>query len=296
MLEYVSGHLPIIPAAKHHFKQTLAKRHSYCGKKGIKYAHLVAPDKHVVLHRHFPYEIRQHVGREFLDHCGDFMIYPAERMSQLATSPYWKTDTHWNLEGLIHFVSEILLSLGIFDQASKEHLSSLAKTAERLSGFCGDLGVKLDHRPTEDGWIYSEREHVVSLSSRTIGNNGSMKILLNKDLTEKRIVVFGDSFVYWTLPILAESFSEVLFIRTSYFHREICEMFKPDFAVSQNAERYLPNMSTDEKAPLALLFAGTLGKREDPAPEFYRTLNALLQYGSPVYDDFKSRFREGKEP
>jgi hypothetical protein len=78
------------------------------------------------------------------------------------------------------------------------------------------------------------------------GNGGRVTIQYSLDcITQKRLLIFGDSFFYAALHLLAPFFKEILFIRTPFFYKELVKLFKPDIIFSVNAERYLQSTPYD---------------------------------------------------
>lgn len=129
-----------------------------------------------------------------------------------------------------------------------------------------DLGAKVDpvveenvyfHELTENvkySWknelvLYTEKS---SLDNDTGLHQGSSVLFKNSNPhIDKRVVVFGDSFSEYRphllTAILAETFSEVLFIWSLSLDFDLIKKFGPDICISESAERFMPHYVPDDK-------------------------------------------------
>ena len=129
VLLYILAEKPILPGIKNIFKSNLEKRFAYCGQKGIRYQHLVCPDKHSVVQESFPYPIKVEVGSSFYDYCGGQFCYPLDALRASHIPTYLKTDTHWTVEGQLIFIRELLRSIDCLEEVIDYDLEGMRKHA-----------------------------------------------------------------------------------------------------------------------------------------------------------------------
>jgi hypothetical protein len=169
------------------------------------------------------------------------------------------------------------------------HIASLLTKINQESRVSGDLGSKLT--PAVSSLELSMRytwaaEH---LSNNYLGNNGIADIWTSQiALFNKRIIVFGDSFLRAMGPILSFFFKEILFLRTPYFHTEMVEQMQPDYILTGNVERYLTNVLSDQDRPPFFLFPYLQEPKSDyqPPADFVAALSAILSYPRRRYSTF----------
>src|SRR5262249_32802344 len=119
------------------------------------------------------------------------------------------------------------------------------------------------------------------------GNNGIIDIIFrNEPYYQKRLLVFGDSFGRGLAAVLSHFFSETIFLRTPFFHREIFEQIGPDYVITQNVERYLSFCQADDMRPSFFMYP-YLGKGVyAPTREFCEAFSAVLSYPRRPYLEF----------
>jgi hypothetical protein len=292
VLAYTTGEQPIPDKAVAHFVENITRRKQFAHERGIPYCHLVCPDKHNVISDHFPFPIKVRLGEHFQARCPVKFIYPVSELRQAAgSSAYFKTDTHWTYDGCVAIVKVLTSGLGIGEQEIQQGIERLSGCLQTIEKFSGDLGNKLEPRVFEVGRRAVDPTHTNFFSNRVAGSNGTITIAINEHAPrDRRLLIFGDSFVLQCLGMLSLFFSEILFIRSPYMHFEIVDAFKPSHMLSANAERYLTGTPSDKGAPLALLMASLEGKTMDPTPQYYEALDAALQPGSIRSRVFWSKF------
>ena len=283
VLEYVTGVRPLNPRSLIHFSKNLISRKAAADSMGIPYCHIVCPDKHSVLREDFPHDIVETLGDRFQRESGVPFLYPVDALRDIpGGGSYWKTDTHWTVQGQLVAVRTVMRELGFESAHIEDRLDAVLAACTTRMNYTGDLGVKLDPRPVESGLVYERPHHMHFSTNGLVGNNGTINVIHNPRADRGRLLVFGDSFVMSCLDVFAEFFQMVLLVRSPYFHPEIMHMFEPTHMVSANAERYLSGVPIDAGAPVALLMAPMSGKDSKPTVGFYETLNAALRPASPL--------------
>jgi SAM-dependent methyltransferase len=153
---------------------------------------------------------------------------------------------------------------------------------------CGDLGSKLD--PPVDSletFALTNWKKFYFRNDIPGGNNGGVDIYFSPQaLFAKRLLWFGDSFGRETVRFLSYFFSEILFLRTPFYHNDIVEQMCPDLIISSNVERYLASVVPDENRPLFFMYPFLTGRRYEPSSDFAEAFSAILSYPRPNYKTF----------
>jgi hypothetical protein len=171
---------------------------------------------------------------------------------------YLKTDSHWSHLGAFSAYQMLCCQLGI--QARADLLRRGFTEGEVLF----DLGAKLPDRPKERARFYAFRreaeivnEHgLVAYKRRTgrlndIGLHvGSFIHFRNEGATvAKKAVLFGDSFSEYRdhllTGLLAETFSELIFVWSASIDYEVVRRHAPDVVICAITERFMRSVPDD---------------------------------------------------
>ena len=162
--------------------------------------------------------------------------------------------------------------------------------------WSGDLGSKLDP-PREETKAFLKIPRSIKLVSNqiTYGNDGICDIYINSDhiADGPRALIFGDSFARGLAPMLSRMFGMVIFCRSRYVHDEIVRGFKPQLVISQNAERYLANVTHDDLRPPFLLYPSL---RAEPVPipnQFSKLMAICMAVGRPPFHRLIEQVQQG---
>ena len=285
-LDYATGAREISGDAIKRFSSNILRRAEYAKHRSISYAHVIFPDKQSVVTEEYITDSPICLGEEHLrasPHLHDHVCYPRELLKNAGNASFLRTDTHMSDYGTVVAVSSIVQSLVNEDQAeSKKHLLGLI-TQE--IDHIGDLGRKLTPE-------IGSREKFIRLffdGFRTHNNykgrnNGIVDIRISrKALYDKRVLFFGDSFGREAAKILSYYFKEVTFLRTPFFHPEICDMVAPDILITQNVERYLHVCADDETRPSFFMYPHFVEMPYQPSVEFAKAFSAILSYPREPY-------------
>jgi hypothetical protein len=291
VVEHLTGAIEISEESVANFERNLAARSKYCADRDIDYRHVIFPDKATALRSEFPYA----VVRSFTDRYRSVFNSEVLDLEPVLSRPaaFLRTDTHLSFDGMVESTIAIAESLLEFDvDRAREDLYALRGPAME---YAGDLGRKLTPPRTETHYRISGR-HARRFDNRIGANDGHCIVSFNlrpvDNLPRKRLLIFGDSFLELSLPLLAYFYSEIFWCRSRFFHREIVDMFQPDQLITESAERYFSSVRADDVAPRFLLYYGIRGLEHSDDVSFYRAANAVLNYGNRQYDDFVSSLRE----
>ncbi len=287
VLEYITGKRSVSEASFEAFDSNLRTRKQLATESGARYAHLVAPDKHSVYRNKFPLADIRIIGDLYRQRTETPFLFPVERLQALAPVPaYGRTDTHWTLHGRIAIVEELMQALGLPEGRIEKRcglLRSRIRPAE--AEIVGDLGGRFTPPRTEPTDLFKPNWKIHRFSNRVSkGTQGQVILCVSgHPLAEGRLVIFGDSFLAQTLPLLTVFFKDVLFCRTPYYHREIVLGAQPDYIVSENVERYLGHVESDANAPPMLLMAPMHGRPTDYQSADAKALGAVLAGRGTLY-------------
>lgn len=280
VLEYITGKRSVSEESFAAFEDNLRTRSRLAAEAGARYVHLVAPDKHTVYRNKFPLTDIRIIGDLYRERVETPFLFPVERLQALApVAAYGRTDTHWTIHGRLAVVAELMRALGLpIGRVEKRCALLRSRIRPADAEIVGDLGGRFTPPRTEPTDLFKPNWKFHRFSNRVSkGNQGQVILFISSHpLAEGRLVIFGDSFLAQTLPLLTIFFKDVLFCRTPYYHREIILGARPDYIVTQNVERYLGHVEGDANAPPMLLMAPMRGRAIDYRIGDVKALGAVL--------------------
>jgi hypothetical protein len=240
---------------KAQWRETLAGRVEVSERLGVVWSCLVAPDKESVYPEHLPAEIvpaERRPVHEFLEtaaEAGAPVAYALDWLERAKRGPelYAKTDTHWNYRG------SYVAYRAFCDLVARQGLEVDVVGEERLrwreEEYEGDLGGKV--LPAPQVGVMTEVD-VAEPEARLAFDSGVVNhgwvVRFEKAAAGRTCVLFGESFAYFLLPYLKETFERLVFVHTSMFIPEIVEREKADVVLSLPLERFLIRPPDDEDA------------------------------------------------
>jgi hypothetical protein len=286
------------------FWANIQRRKAQLERRGIHFAHLIAPDKHSVCQEVFPVEVMACLGDEYLkaapvEALRSWVTYPRQLLADNFRQNCYRVDTHYRPSGTLLMIRELLRI------ACGQEAINLIPDADQLqftsqSNWSGDLGSKLSPTRYEDCERIVLPGSISCYSNRLAGgNNGIIDLYINRAYIAAgtkpsglgRVLVSGDSFgrdIARTLSMISQ---EVLFVRTPFLHVELVDAMKPDVVFTQNAERYLSGVSSDEARPVFFLYPFFKQNEYVVDVEMAYALSAVLSYGRPPYEAFLEEIR-----
>jgi alginate O-acetyltransferase complex protein AlgJ len=241
----------------------LQDRNSRAEKIGARYCHVIAPEKLSVYPEYYDGDLTHFssapsqtlLAAEIDSGCPHVLVDIVSVLNaskSLERQHYFKTDTHWNADAVDVVAASICAKLGV---PYGDNFST-RKVGE--ANLVLDLGGKCTPIVTEDWWMRTESgrltrswaNKMVSYKEENGLENeaglhvGSAVSYTNSDsVVDARILVFGDSFCdyrdHLLFGALAENFREAHFVWTSQFDWTFIESLKPDYIVSELAERFM---------------------------------------------------------
>ena len=299
VVDYSTGRLLVEAAVVEVFRANIEARAAYAKRSGATYLHVIFPDKQSVIPDRFVVPNPVRLGVEYLDRIGavrEHVFYPLDLLRSSDRSPFLKTDTHLSHFGTIKVVHRIAECLTGLDFAGD--LAPLLAMLTLHRGHVGDLGIKLEP-PHEANEVFARVgwRRLFFHNGIPGGNNGNVDIYFSPGARfDKRLLWFGDSFGRDAVNFLSYFFSEILFLRTPFFHPEFVDQMQPDFVVSENVERYLASCVPDERRPLFHMFPFLNNRTYHADRVFAEAFSAILSYPRPPYFEFLVKLRSALRP
>jgi hypothetical protein len=267
-----------------HFFENIERRKAHCSARGIEYFHVVFPSKPVIATDKLPAPYRDQVRSLFLSRylatrpAGqeviDRLLYPREVLKAAgATDRVFRVlDTHMTDQGNFVVADLLLRQLGLGYDPDRY----FTRHTEALSG---DLATMLDSPVRLPEQRLKDRTAPLYFDNRPFlsGNTNNVTVIHNRAaLTQRRLLVFGDSFIKDGLRFYAPVFKDILFVRSTTFHTDLVELCAPDVVLTSNAERYLSSVGNDLSAPSLLL--ADFGERSARSEPFFEAFRAQLSW------------------
>lgn len=283
-MDYLVGKKVPDPKSVENFVNNIKSRAAYCKEKNIAYAHIVFPSKPVICRAKTPESFQGKIKSLYLTHYNkpelqnpEFnLFYPKDLLDQQnSIAPIFvRQDTHMTDFGSLSVIQMIFDSFNI-DLPLKNYFN------EQKRVWQGDLAKMTNVSPKYEETVLIPKFTYLSYDNNPYlpGNTNNVSIFRNENSrSDKRLVIFGDSFFKLSLRFLLLYFRELVFFRTPFFHKDLVDMCKPDYVLSGNAERYLSNVTSDEDAPNFLLSLMN-NKTYFPPKIFVDAFNAQLSFG-----------------
>jgi len=280
-IDYILGGKKVSIKSIGNFWDNIKSRQRFCKVNDVKYRHIVFPDKHVVNSRCFPLGEVDGLFGAYTSECesdeaASAIVYPLKDLRSHPKSMFYRDDTHMNPLGNTISLFCILGSL-----FPGKDFSFLEEDFEKIlidKKSLGDLSSKLG-KPERVVKAHNNPPGVkVYRNFVKGGNNGIVDIFMNPNaLYESRVLIYGDSFFRGLLPILSICFSDILFLRTPFFHREMFYLYRPNFTLTGNVERYLSTVNSDSTAnPFFMYQCGKEDINSEQGAEFISKYKSVL--------------------
>lgn len=233
-------------ASVRNFRDNISARRAWCAERGIPYAHVVYPSKHLVYRDHLPDDLAGRVDGIYQRYFAgdDEILYPIDLLLEGRKQGHvFRTwDTHLNDRGALIVVQALLSKIGI--EADDIH-DAFEVTEDNLAGDLAKMAALSGTVP--EMLLRPKFRFFISDNLRLLPRNRFHSVVVRNrhSVTESRLLVFGDSFLHMSLKLLARYFREILFVRSSSFQEDIVALYEPDAIISGNVERYLMKVDRD---------------------------------------------------
>ncbi|MCA0947980.1 hypothetical protein LCM08_23880 [Salipiger pacificus] len=257
------------------FRENLESRASYCAEHDLLFRTVIFPEKCFALSSetgiedHFESLYQRCYASEVGKSPAAGMVkYPVEKLRENSDA-FSRTDTHYAAWGNLYIVQQLLMD--IFPDHVSAGIDRIAELISDKPNFSGDLGRKFTPEKTETCSVVKGRAVPFSMAANGLkGGNDGICVLVSSPqaISDKTLLIYGDSFFRQMLPMLAVFYRKVIFCRTRFFHYEMVSAFRPDHVFCGLAERYLSRCSADSKRPHFLSYPIVLGREMTPDAEF----------------------------
>ncbi|HEY9770867.1 MAG TPA: hypothetical protein V6C71_20645 [Coleofasciculaceae cyanobacterium] len=265
LMKYHTGRKQLSPPEINQWNQLLQQRIEWHKALQIKYQHIFVPNKIAVYPEFYPHDLDIKSERPILQlqkECQQAFLYPLDIFLEQKTHYrlYDKQDCHWNFWGCYFAYNLICQLLKIKPQIK------LFDTPIKISQQKGDLGDKFGIQ-TRSLQANLKLKAQIVYDNQVINycHQGSRRILKNDSISHGKMIIFGDSFSNPGFPnytakkrltarlssLFAETLNEVHFIWTPWIDYDYIEREKPDFVLTEMAERFLVRIP-DDRAHLPL--------------------------------------------
>jgi len=212
-------------------------------RMGARYLHFIAPAKECVLETLLPPDmpvVEDRPVQAVLAAAGGRVdaLYPLEAFRALGEVSFGRHDSHWRAEGAILAYRSILEALGI-DPLDDDRIDLVA-------GAMNDLGAKLGApAPIEPHYAVPASPHHVVVSDNRVKPLGNLIVTEVGDPSLPTAVIFRDSFLTTSHRLLAQHFRRLVFAWQPNLDFDIIERERPDFIITEQAERFLVAVPDD---------------------------------------------------
>jgi SGNH hydrolase-like domain, acetyltransferase AlgX len=213
---------------------------------GIPWICAIAPDKEALYPEYLPASVspvRERPVHEVLRLASEAGADVHYLLDDLAADKDWgelysRTDTHWNHRG------SYSAHVAICRRLALRGIDAPAFERDRLlwveEDAAQDLGSKLDP-PQLSPLVVAQVPwgKGVMVADNRVRKHGRIAIFEGEDASLPSCVLFGESFAYYLLDFLKESFRRLVFVHSSAVIPEIVRAERPDAVVSVPVERFL---------------------------------------------------------
>ena len=227
----------------------------------FKYCHALIPSKEVAHSGLLPDEISfEGYGRRPIEQYleagigGVWQPYYQPELLRLRENARFfpQSDSHWNHAGALRYI-RAFVAAELPELEDKLDMMPLRRFAAQQQS---DLALKLE-LPSEQIEIIAP-EHAKSrlVFENGVSNEGGVRWYKNGKAGKPcRALILHDGFTLWLLGILAELFSEAVFVHGNLFDYEFVQRLDPQFVICIQAERFFvrqPSTGGDMLAQIKL--------------------------------------------
>ncbi len=268
------GHTPLSEKELGLWLQEIQQRQRWLGQKGIRYLHIIAPNKQSLYPQYIMKngeqlkgvtrfeQLEQRLSPSFPDYMLNLHTALYARLNEGRL--YFKNDTHWNRRGAYFAYQKIIERLSQwFPEETFRDDFKFDKDKIAIGGNIGHGGDllnmiggknKTEELPVLKPFLqYSKRNAIdkygLSEVKRSSLTPSFSSICEGKQL---RAVVFRDSFFAHVEIFFSENFKEVIYLWKRYNQKnieEIIRFWKPDIVMEMTVERHAFDFLHSESHP-----------------------------------------------
>jgi len=301
--DYLLGTKEVDTQSITNFAENLISRKAFCDAKNISYKHIVFPSKPLLKGRYLPDEYKnvqslfeRYYLQELLEKtqgkASDFTLYLLDILKELEArySTYKKYDTHMTCRANFDITNHLINELDSIIETIKP--TEILK--RNISGdLCSIISI---FQKNDEEYIALESKHIYEIENLYFLKTYTNQVIITHNpsaLTSQRLLIFGTSSMEKLMMYLKHYFLDILFIRSSFMHYDIVELYQPDVIFTASAERYLSNVDSDKDANNFLLdlYADISYK---PSHEYLEAFKAQMSfaYAPHRYEKWKNKIEE----
>ena len=233
----------VSPSDLEAFRDTLQRTQDWLNGRGIAYAFLIAPDKHVVYPEMMPATLRPFSSTTRIDQLVAYLrqhstvnvvdVRAALVDAKSRERVYHRTDTHWNDRGAHIAYERIMAAVGL-RAFPREDYTAEARTVPGM-----DLAwmLNLTGRLTEEDLALVPRQPrqartVIPANVQPHGQYARV-VTEHPDSTLPRAVVYRDSFATGLIPFLSEHFSRAVYLWERDLDPAVIEAERPQVVIQE---------------------------------------------------------------
>jgi hypothetical protein len=280
VLKYFSEKSDIPETSIKNFYSNLKRRQNFCDKNEIIYKNFIFPDKLYVYKDLLSHDIKSlylNAYEKSEYNVTDVKNTYLDSVIVNVENAFYKTDTHLALTG--NQAVTIAIVEDLFPEFIEKFKIEIKENTKRKENFSGDLGIKFNPPKVENIMVYKKPSSVVMADNGLANGNDGIMVLVKNDnaISEKTLMIFGDSFFRAILPQLSFFYKKIIFCRSRYFHSEIIKGFQPDHIFTGIAERYFSRCFHDSQRPHFFTYSLVKAKTQSPDEEFSKLFSEFYQ-------------------
>lgn len=280
-LRLLLGERPLHAQPLANFAENMTSRKAKTRSSQVPWAHTVIPDKPTVIPDRFPSNSIVPVGQQFVAAAlsslpFEHLIYPLELLRQMQSQKhcYSRIESHPGHSANVTMLQQLMAAIG-FSVPAKVWEELFASSQLRL--ISGDLGLRIGsqiqdiHEMTVFAWPVRSFDNGLPAMY-----DGMMELHVNRcAYFKKRLLIFGNSCMWYIAKIASRLFSEILFCRSLFFHDEILEAVCPDAVLTGHSDRYCW-LRSDRERPMFLSLPGLYGLSLPDRRQFWELADAMM--------------------
>ena len=240
----ITGNFPLPEDFEKTWEDLGTYRQTEFAKRRIPYSYFIAPNKECVYSEYLPegtvLSPQRPVSKVIPALSNKFNVsYPINdlRDHRRIRETYSKGDTHWNQYGSFIAYRVMMQSIGI-EPMSEADLSFFSQPMD------GDLSSKIG---TTNEYIFAKilNDRAKLVYNNHVKNVGNLFAWEHQDQSLPKLVLFRDSFSTSLLAMVAQHFSRLVVVWQPNIDYGLIDRERPDFVISQQAERFLTSVPDD---------------------------------------------------
>lgn len=245
---------------------------------------LIIPNKRTIYHEYMKNKIPLSEHRpvmqllKVLKNQNINYTHPLEYMQKkvfLGERLFDKIDTHWNGLGAYRTYENLFLKNTFIKEEDLDFFKVKAS---------GDLGGKLTPVLFDEKLYYKIKDpSSKEVFDNQVSNKGRMRIFKNTDESLPSLVIYGDSFCQIFLPLLAEHYSKLIFIHSTYINYSFIQSLNPDRVMIEMVERFTINHPQNDLSEHDIFF-DILNKYQNNLEKLDEILGNLLTVKEEHFD------------